>query len=297
MTIAVLDGPFGGSGPGPDGRCWHWRRHGGAASFPWGISMRLTFRLAAAMATGLLLAACGSAAQPPASRSPSPRASSPATPAASTPAPAPAPAPAGTPFGYQPLFPFASLADAQAWQASYASGGHQPWHLSADLTAVAFSQGYLGFSAINKVAGHSISGGDAHVTVGLTLPNGHISSAAIIHLVKYGTGKNVPWEVVGTDDTGLTLDVPAYGSTVTSPVKIGGTITGVDENLRADVRTLGTAPTVGTFCCLAAGGQASPWSFTVPFQTSPGQVITIVVHTGGHVAPVERFAVTGARVG
>jgi hypothetical protein len=26
-------------------------------------------------------------------------------------------------------------------------------------------------------------------------------------------------------------------------------------------------------------------------------VITIVVHTGGHVAAVERFAVTGARAG
>lgn len=259
--------------------------------------MSLTLRLAAVMATGMLVAACGSAARPPASPSASPHASPSATPPASTPATTPAPAPAATPFGYQPLFPFGSLADAQAWQASYASGGHQPWHLSADLTAIAFSQGYLGFSEINKVAGHSISGGDAHVTVGLTLPNGHISSAAIIHLVKFGTGKDAPWEVVGTDDTDLTLDVPAYGTTVTSPVKIGGRITGVDENLRAEVRTLGTTPAVGTFCCLAAGGQASPWSVTVPFQTGPGKVITIVVHTGGHVASVERFAVTGVRVG
>jgi hypothetical protein len=28
----------------------------------------------------------------------------------------------------------------------------------------------------------------------------------------------VPWEVVGTDDTEFTLDVPGYGATVASPL-------------------------------------------------------------------------------
>jgi hypothetical protein len=73
------------------------------------------------------------------------------------------------PSGYQPLFPFGNLAAVRAWQASYAAGGHQPWHLDADQTALAFTQGYLGFGQIGKVAAHTISGGDAHVTVGLTL--------------------------------------------------------------------------------------------------------------------------------
>jgi hypothetical protein len=54
---------------------------------------------------------------------------------------------------------------------------------------------------------------------------------------------------------------------------------------------------VGSYCCHPAGGQASPWSFTVPFQATSGQVVTIVVHAGGHVTAVERFAVTGVRVG
>jgi hypothetical protein len=274
---------------------------GRRCQFAVGEHMSLTLRVAGVMVAGLLIAACGGTGGPSASQPASPRTSASATPPASTPAATPAPSlvPTGaaTPFTYQPLFPFGSLADAQAWQASYASGGHQPWHLSADQTAVAFSQGYLGFSEINKVAGHSISGGDAHVTVGLTLPNGHISSAAVVHLVKFGTGRYAPWEVVGTDDTTLTLDTPAYGTSVSSPVKIGGKITGVDENLRAEVRTLGTAASVGTVCCLPAGGQATAWSLTLPFHASTGQIITIVVHTGGHVAGVERFAVTGARVG
>ena len=94
-----------------------------------------------------------------------------------------------------------------------------------------------------------MSGGDAHVTVGFHRPDGHVSAAAVIHLVKYGSGRNVPWEVVGTDDTTLTLDVPAYGGIATSPVRIGGKITGVDESLRAEVHRLGASGPVGSFCC------------------------------------------------
>ena len=254
--------------------------------------MNLTIRLAAVAAAGLLAAGCGAAGPPAASQPASPPTSAPA----SAPATAPSSAPASQ-FAYQPLFPFGSLAAVRAWQASYASGGHQPWHLNPALTALAFTQGYLGFSHIGKPVALRMSAGDAHVTVGFHRPDGHVSAAAVIHLVKYGSGKHVPWEVVGTDDTTLTLDIPAYGGTATSPVRIGGKITGVDESLRAEVHRLGTSGPVGSFCCQPAGGQASPWSFSVPFHAASGQVITIVVHTGGHVAAVERFAVTGARTG
>jgi hypothetical protein len=198
---------------------------------------------------------------------------------------------------FQPLFPFADLAHAQAWQRAHAAGGHESWHLSPELTAVAFSQEYLGFSEINKVADHSVSQGDARVAVGLTLPDGRVSSAAIVHLVRYGSGNNAPWEVVGTDDTTLTLDTPAYGATVASPVKIAATVAGVDEYLRVEAHTLGAGQPLATFCCQPAGSRANPWSLTVPFQANSGQVITIVVHTGGHVAPTERFAVSGVRAG
>jgi hypothetical protein len=258
--------------------------------------MNLAIRIAVAAAAGVLAVGCGTAAGPPSASHPaSSRTSAPSTAPAMTAASSPPSTP--VPFGYQPLFPFGDLAAVRAWQASYASGGHQPWHLDADQTALAFTQGYLGFSQISKVATDTISGGDARVTVGLTLPNGQVNHAAVIHLVKYGSGTYVPWEVVGTDDTTLTLDIPAYGGTATSPVRIGGKITGVDENLRAEVRQLGFSSPVGSFCCQAAGGQATAWSLTVPFHAASGQVLTIVVHTGGHVAAVERFAITGVRVG
>jgi hypothetical protein len=93
------------------------------------------------------------------------------------------------------------------------------------------------------------------------------------------------------------LDRPAYGSTVSSPVTAGGKITGVDESIQVTVHTLSAQAPVGAYCCRAAGGTRSPWSATVTFQVTPGQVITIAAATGGHVAAVERFAITGARAG
>jgi hypothetical protein len=255
--------------------------------------MNLTIRLA--VAAGVLAAGCGTAAGPPSASHPATPHTSASAPAPATAAPSPTPTP--VPFRYMPLFPFGNLAAVRAWQASYTSGGHQPWHLNADQTALAFTQGYLGFSQINKVAAHTIGGSNARVTVGLTLPNGEVNHAAIIHLVKFGSGKYVPWEVVGTDDTSLTLDSPAYGGTATSPARIGGKITGVDESLRAEVHQLGSSSLVGSYCCQPAGGQATHWSLTITFHAVSGQVITIVVHTGGHVAAVERFAITGVRAG
>jgi hypothetical protein len=256
------------------------------------------FAVLTAAACSLVLASACSSNSPPghaaATSSPPPAAASGAT---AGPAPAAtAPGPPPVRFSYQPLFPFADLADAHAWQVSYASGGHQPWHLSAALTALSFTQGYLGFRDIDRVARQTSGGGDARVTVGFLLPNGHTSSAAIIHLIKYGSGRYAPWEVVGTDDTTLTLDTPGYGSGVSSPVTVGGKVTGVDENLLVEAHLLGSAFPVGTYCCGPAGGDASPWSLPVAFHAATGQVITIVVHTGGHIAAVERFAVTSVRV-
>ena len=58
-----------------------------------------------------------------------------------------------------------------------------------------------------------------------------------------------------------------------------------------------TAPfAVAAITSLVACG-CGPWSASVTFLATPGQVITIAAATGGHVAAVERFAVTGARAG
>ncbi len=52
---------------------------------------------------------------------------------------------------------------------------------------------------------------------------------------------------------------------------------------------------LGAVTGIPAGGSGSPWSAAVNFARPAGAVLTVVVSTGGHVAEVERFAVTGVR--
>jgi hypothetical protein len=221
----------------------------------------------------------------------SPTASTTTAPRPTTPPPAVS-RPTRPGFGYLPLWPFSGPADAAAWQQSYREGGHQPWHLDADLTALSFTQYYLGYSGIDTLVGIRSSGAEDWVGVGYLDPNGHPAIAGVLHLARIGTGSDAPWEVVGTQDSTLSVTTPAYGATVRSPVTVGGRITGVDESLRVQVVQ---RERVGEVDGIPAGGADQPWRAVVPFTATPGGVLTIAVSTGGHVAPVERFAITGVR--
>jgi hypothetical protein len=206
-----------------------------------------------------------------------------------------APATTGT---YQLLWPFADQDQAAAWQVSYRTGGHDPWHLDAGQTARSFTQGYLAYASIDQVTSVSQTGSDARIGVGHKAPDGTTSTAAVIHLIKVGSGQDTPWEVVGTDDTAtLTLTTPAYGATVTSPATVGGRITGVDESLRVQVLRLADGKSVGQTGSIPAGGQNTAWTAQVSYAAPANSMLTIAVSTGGHVSDVERFAVTGVRSG
>ncbi|MFC0432018.1 hypothetical protein [Kutzneria buriramensis] len=197
---------------------------------------------------------------------------------------------------YQLLWPFADERQAAAWQAGYRAGGHQPWHLDADLTAQSFTQGYLRYGTLDQVTSVSVVGTDARVGVGYKRPDGSTATAAVIHLVKISSGTDAPWEVVGTDDTAeLTLTTPAYGAIASPPVTVGGRITGVDESLRIQVLRLADENAIGQAGGIPAGGQNAPWTAQVSFTAPADSTLTIAVSTGGHVNDVERFAVTGVR--
>lgn len=205
-------------------------------------------------------------------------------------------APPGVPLitqGYVPLFPFAGLRDAQQWERAHRTGGHQPWHLEAGATAVAFARGYLGFIDVDRVTSRRTGTDGAHVGVGYRNPAGRLATAAVLHLMRFGIDAESPWEVVGSDDTTFTLELPDYASHVTSPVTMGGLITGVDENISVAVRQLGTETPLGRAGPVAAGGQAQPWSVRVSYSGARAGALTLVAATGGHVRQVERFAVTG----
>jgi hypothetical protein len=203
--------------------------------------------------------------------------------------------PFGTSFAYQPLWPFRSSDEAEAWQQAYRSGGHQPWHLDAAQTALTFAQGYLGYSEIDRTTSRSVDDAEAEIGVGYETEGGRTGTAAVVHLLRLGSGADAPWEVVGTADTDLTLTSPAYGANATSPVSAGGRITGVDESIRVQVRQPSSSEPLGERCCVAAGGERTPWQTTVSFRGASDPVLTIAASTGGHLKRVERFAVTAVR--
>ena len=203
---------------------------------------------------------------------------------------------APTPYAFQyvPLYPFAKQSLANAWLAAYRTNGAQPWHEDPEATALAFVA-FLNYSDINKVTRSNITATQAHVSIGYVLSPSQSHTAAVIHLVRFGPSLDAPWEVVGTDDQpGFTITSPAYGSPVRSPILAGGQITGVDESITVQVFTLSSRTPVGRTCCQPAGGTTSPWTVSVPFAAPRGGVFIVSAATGGHVAAVERFAVTGA---
>ncbi|MGV9673828.1 hypothetical protein ACWDSJ_00965 [Nocardia sp. NPDC003482] len=257
---------------------------------PWIIVL---VALVLAVATVILLVwQTGTADEPAATGTPSSAEGAPLADGAPSPAET---AVAATDFGYQPLWPFDGVDEAVDWQREANPGGHQPWHLDAGATARMFTGDYLGYGDIDKIVKTDVRGDEAWVSVGFDNPNGTTVTAAVVHLVRIGAGADRPWEVVGTEDGTLTLNKPGYGAPVTSPITVGGRITGVDESLRVQIRTQGRAQPLAEASATPAGGTDVPWSATVKFPGGCPGVLTVAVSTGGHVAEVERFAVTGVR--
>jgi hypothetical protein len=218
---------------------------------------------------------------------------SPSTPPSSSGANSPGPATFN--LGYQPLWPFADYAQAKDWEVNGLPGGHQPWHASAPDTALAFTQDVLGFKELDAVTSRRYDSLGAHIGVGYRDPNGVARTAAVLHLVRFGPDANSPWEVVGSDDTTFSIETPAYGSVVTSPIEVGGHITGVDESISVTVRQLSSTAPLRTSCCKPAGGNNQPWSASISFTGATDPVLTIAASTGGHLQAVERFAIQGVR--
>jgi hypothetical protein len=248
------------------------------------------------------LAACGSGSAPAGSATPTATAMPTVTSSTTSSTTAPTATAPTSPLlpaslsPYMPLFPFAAPSDVAAWQAAYQAGGHQPWHLDSGQTALAFAR-WLGYPGIDRVVQTRAARVGVYVAVGHTPAAGEPSgTAAQVHVVRWGTGAGAAWEVVGTLDTTFSITSPRYGSTVGSPLTAGGLISGVDENIEIQVRSLGAVSAVGSFCCLPAGGTGSPWSWRVAFAAPSGVVLTVAVQTGGHLYSVERFAVTGVLV-
>ena len=199
-------------------------------------------------------------------------------------------APAGD-FPYQPLWPFADQAAADTWLQE--PRPDSLWLADPAATALKFTREFLGFTDLDRTTTANVQPREAWVGVGQAGPRGEPLTVATLHLARIGPAAEAPWVVVGSEDTDLTLDTPAYGSPVQPLLTVGGVISGVDESLHIQARQ--PAGLVGEFCCLPAGGQRSPWSAVVPIAATQPGAVTVVVSTGGHYANIERFAITGLR--
>lgn len=204
--------------------------------------------------------------------------------------------PASGDFGYQPLWPFASEAEADQWSQDGGLAGESPWHADPAATALRFTRDYLGFTEVDRTTAVTERGDEAWVGVGYDA-DGHLLTVATIHLARIGATADAPWEVVGTEDEWFTLESPTYGSTVGPVIEAGGRITGVDECIRLMVRQSTQQAVLGDFSCQMAGGDDAPWAAVVSATGAQPGVVTLVAVTGGHVAEVEKFAVTGLVVG
>lgn len=194
-----------------------------------------------------------------------------------------------------PLWPFASVDDATRWARDTEARASAAWHTDPAQTALRFTQVYLGFTGIDRATEVVADDDEATVSVGYALPNGRTATAAAVHLVRLGADADAPWEVVGTDDALLTVDAPAYGTTVDPVIDVGGSITGVDECIHLQVHQLATPSLVGEFSCRMAGGHPGRWAARVDAPAARSGVLTVVAWTGGAVADVQRFAVTAVR--
>jgi hypothetical protein len=203
---------------------------------------------------------------------------------------------AAAPVEHQLLWPFSTVDAAEEWQANEANSGSAAWHLDPEETALGFTTGYLGLTDVDQVVDAAVEQNSAEVTVGYRGETDRPTAAGVLRLVRLGTGEDAPWEVVGTKDENLTITEPGDGATVSSPLRVGGKITGVDESIRVRVHAPAQQTPLGEACCVAAGGENRPWTTTVPLTGSTTETLTVVATTGGHIADVERFAVTGVRM-
>ena len=192
------------------------------------------------------------------------------------------------------LWPFTDAAGVAAWKAATSPGAADAWHLDAGQTGLHFVRDFLGYAELDRVTSTAGSTTDAVVGVGSIVEGTKAATAGLLRLTR--ASDQDPWEVLGTQDADLTVTVPTSGQTVTSPLTVSGTITGVDEAIAVALRSPASATVLGQISGIGAGGTQQPWTASVPFTAPSGTTVTIAVSTGGHLQAVERFAVTGAVV-
>jgi hypothetical protein len=201
------------------------------------------------------------------------------------------------PPGVLPLWPFSTAEQVRAWQQHRrAAGGDAQHRLDAAATALEFTRGALGFTAVDRVTADDGGADERLVGIGWEAEPGLDLTVATLRLVRFGSGEQAPWVVTGTRDPAA-VATPGYGTTVRFPLEVAGRLSGVDETVRVTVTGPGGAR-LGAAGPLSLGGDQD-WAVEVPLTGAAppsGALLVVAVWTGGHLGAVEWFAVTGVRL-
>ncbi|MGI8682265.1 MAG: hypothetical protein ACR2JO_09100 [Mycobacteriales bacterium] len=213
-----------------------------------------------------------------ATQPPAPSASTGPTSASPTPVSSGGPLPVGQ--AAYTIWPFTSLAQAQAWQRA---GGSQPWHLDPRQTALFFVNAYLQAPEVNVVMASTAEttsvGVGRKVTLGRTMADGKLREVTVVHLVRLGSGSTAPYAVTRSAGTyTLKISSPGIAAPVRSPLQVRGTIDGVHQSVRVELRMLArpapiSAPASGP------GSATTGWQTTVSFTAPASGVGTLVART------------------
>lgn len=175
-----------------------------------------------------------------------------------TPVPGASPtAPAAPAFAGPAIWPFRSQAQADAWRTD---PGTKAWAGDPVQTTQRFLADYLRVSGVVASVPRSFAAPPpGRFTVQLDSAEG---SAGRVELAQYGDGG--PWTVVSVGGTDLTVTTPRPDGRVTSPQRVSGRVTGVDESVRVELVTFSGVVVATAY---APAGSEVPWETTISWTT------------------------------
>lgn len=210
-----------------------------------------------------------------------PRPTACADPACASPRPSPStsasPSGVTTSGGGTPVWPFTTDREAAAWEAAPSA---RPWAADPVQVTQHLLDDYL------EVPGRAlprVSGSAAVAVVKVFAGNRTVSD---VRLERVGDAAG-PWSVTGASSTDLVLTDPDDGGEVSSPLRVTGRVTGVDQSvhLRLQSRTLLAE-------AFAPAGRDQPWSQALTWSREDWDVAALTAVTFNGKGDLSAVAIT-----
>lgn len=175
--------------------------------------------------------------------------------------PSPAPTSSSPTASAYPIWPYTSITQVTASTSNA--------YLDPGQTALGFMR-YLRAPEVDKMLANETettsTGAGWKVTLGRRMADGQVRAVTVVHLVRLGSGSAAPYAVTRAAGAyTLKISYPGIAASVRSPLVVSGTVDGVHQSVRAQVRVPGLGPDpIGE--AAGPGSAASGWQATVVFN-------------------------------